>query len=548
VRRWLACLAWLAAAATAGAQQGAYSISGTVVNALTGAPLDRAEVTASLVGGNNSQTAQVTTGEAGDFHFNNVPAGKYNLLASRRGYLSAGYQQHDPGYFTAIVTGPHLVSDGLRFTLMPYGTIGGTVNDDSGEPVGEARVKLFRQQLEDGETKIVSANNTTTDDAGGYEFSNLTPGTYYLDVMADPWYAVHSTPRSDLSGSGRPDEEVTSPLDVAYPMTFYPNAVDSASASPITVNAGDHAQANFSLHAVQAVHMVVRMPPSENSREAASTAFQARRAGQSATLEEDEFGSEQQVNSMLRVDSSSSQVVFDFGSVAPGHYQLLESGGKVIPIDLTSSRSVDGASAAAPTVDVSGKFAMALGMPVPEIGMAELALASNLNSRVSGHVNRDGSFDFPAVPAGVYQIVLNGTSTPLTVAAMAASGAEVHGNQLTVGSDSVLLAVTLAAGSTTINGFVQRDGKGVGGTMVLLVPADPAASTELVRRDQSDSDGSFTLGGVVSGDYIVVAIENGWDLEWARRDAIASYLAHGVKVQVRANQRIVNLPQPVAMQ
>jgi len=37
----------------------------------------------------------------------------------------------------------------------------------------------------------------------------------------------------------------------------------------------------------------------------------------------------------------------------------------------------------------------------------------------------------------------------------------------------------------------------------------------LVRRDQSDSDGIFTLHSVVAGQYTVVAISDGWDLEWA---------------------------------
>ena len=32
----------------------------------------------------------------------------------------------------------------------------------------------------------------------------------------------------------------------------------------------------------------------------------------------------------------------------------------------------------------------------------------------------------------------------------------------------------------------------------------------LIRRDQSDSDGSFALRDVVPGQYTVVAIQDGW--------------------------------------
>ena len=131
---------------------------------------------------------------------------------------------------------------------------------------------------------------------------------------------------------------------------------------------------------------------------------------------------------------------------------------------------------------------------------------------------------------------------------MAASGAEVHGNRITVGSDSVLLAATLASGSATVNGFARRDGKGVGGLLILLVPNDPNASEDLVRLDQSDSDGSFTLQQVVPGSYTIVAIENGWGLEWSKPDVIARYRAHGLKVQVPENQRTLDLQEAVDVQ
>jgi hypothetical protein len=41
-----------------------------------------------------------------------------------------------------------------------------------------------------------------------------------------------------------------------------------------------------------------------------------------------------------------------------------------------------------------------------------------------------------------------------------------------------------------------------------------AATRDLFRRDQSDLDGTFSLHGVIPGTYTVVAIDNGWDLDW----------------------------------
>jgi hypothetical protein len=53
-----------------------------------------------------------------------------------------------------------------------------------------------------------------------------------------------------------------------------------------------------------------------------------------------------------------------------------------------------------------------------------------------------------------------------------------------------------------------------------------------VRRDQSDSDGSFSLRDVAPGHYTVVAIEDGWELDWAQPEALARYLPRGIGVTV----------------
>ena len=71
--------------------------------------------------------------------------------------------------------------------------------------------------------------------------------------------------------------------------------------------------------------------------------------------------------------------------------------------------------------------------------------------------------------------------------------------------------------------------------MVVLIPHDPENHGPLFRRDQSDSNGTFTLGSVVPGKYTVLAIENGWDLEWTKLDVVRPYLDQGESIRVEAN-------------
>jgi hypothetical protein len=85
--------------------------------------------------------------------------------------------------------------------------------------------------------------------------------------------------------------------------------------------------------------------------------------------------------------------------------------------------------------------------------------------------------------------------------------------------------------------------------MVVLVPKNMAAWPALIRRDQSDSDGSFSLRDVIPGSYTVVAIEDGWNLDWARPEVIGRYLRSGIAVTVRDNSgKLVTLSEPVPVQ
>ena len=114
MKRLLLVLAWLAvllpqglARAQASPQSsGKYSISGMVVSAATGQPLDRADVTLQTPN-QGSLVAETTTGQDGRFVFEHLAAAKYSLQASRRGYIGAAYDEHE-GFSTAIVTGEGL--------------------------------------------------------------------------------------------------------------------------------------------------------------------------------------------------------------------------------------------------------------------------------------------------------------------------------------------------------------------------------------------------------------------------------------------------------
>ena len=520
---------------------GTYSISGVIVSSVTGQPLDRAEVRLHNSTG-ESLVSEVTTGQDGHFAFDRLPAAKFSLSATRRGYIGMAYDEHE-GYSTAIVTGEGLRSEGLIFRLPPRAVIRGNVSDDNGDPVQQARVSLYRLDLSSGLGNIVHAGNTTTDDTGAYEFAHLDAGNYYVAAMATPWYATRPQPRHDPAGNLLPDDQ-RSPLDVAFPTTFYADVTDSESATPIPVKAGDQVQVNLTMHAVPAVHLSVRVPP------AAGRGFAMPQLNQEIFGQLEGMPAAMSYNWRGQQPDSDGDGTVELSGVAPGHYSMeLHGGGdssRSAAIDAASDARIDLLQASG-MADVSGKVAMLSGEDISD--QLNISLRSSDGRNGGGdRVNSDGTFTIHGVPPGSYEVWVSVPGSSLAVTHLTATGAPAEGNVVRIGTAPVAISATLVEGSATLTGFASRDGKPAAGVMVLLVPRDPATEREMFRRDQSDSDGSFQLNRVVPGQYTLLAIEDGWTLDWARSEVIARYLPNGTKIIVPNRTKDLAIKEKVEVQ
>ncbi len=152
-----------------------FKIAGVVVSANSGAPLARTRV--SIINTRNSRDSQwMFTAEDGRFEFNQVGAGKYSLQGARRGFIAGAYEQHGQ-FSTAIVTGAALDTENLILRLVPVAMISGKVLDESGEPVRNASVRLYRENHNLGVTRINPISNSFSDDRGYYDFWPVIPGS-----------------------------------------------------------------------------------------------------------------------------------------------------------------------------------------------------------------------------------------------------------------------------------------------------------------------------------------------------------------------------------
>jgi hypothetical protein len=100
-----------------------------------------------------------------------------------------------------------------------------------------------------------------------------------------------------------------------------------------------------------------------------------------------------------------------------------------------------------------------------------------------------------------------------------------------------MLTVHAASGRASLSGLASLKGKAAVGAMVLLVPItiEEPDSITFLRQDQTNTDGSFEVANVIPGQYILVAIDHGWQINWGDRSTLRQYLTQGVPVELKSS-------------
>lgn len=498
---------------------GPYRVAGVVVSKVDGHPLPQARVV--LADTKNRQSMQVViTSDDGRFVFPSVPAGKFSLTGRKRGFIPAAYDQHDQ-FSTAIVTGARLSTENLVLKLAPNGIIYGKILDEAGDPVRRATVTLYYDDHSAGVDQIRQAQNATTDDLGAYEITSLQPGTYYLSATAQPWYAVHPQLQMEGSKHVRPASNEDRSLDVAYPVTYYPDVTDSESATPIPIRGGERLEVDIHFNPVPAVRILFHVPGDNKRGYLFPQLFQE-------SLDGSNF-----MNGTNGLMISPGLV--EVAGVPAGRYDVRLQ-------DASTSLQIRGVDVTTQGQEIDTSTAEAFShvkvtVQAPGIGSPSELIAALRSRGKRGmqtvRLDANGEAEFQQLPAGQYEVVVFGLRRAFSITHISAEGAQVSGRSVDVEpGSSVSIHATVTPGSVVVDGIAKRAGKPYAGAMVVLVPKDVEGNRDLFRRDQSDLDGTFSLRDVAPGSYTLVAIENGWDLDWSKPEVIAVYAKHGRAVQV----------------
>ena len=212
------------------AQIGTAAIRGRIFAGDTGRPLRRARINVSAPElGDEGRT--VSTDADGRYEVTDLPAGRYDLRASRSGYLSLSYGQRRPlerAKPLQLRDGQAL--DNVDFSLPRMGLITGRVTDEYGDSIEGVNVQGLRLMFFNGRRQYVPAGGgirARTDDAGEYRLLGLPPGSYLVSASTRETWTVNHDGVKEVMG---------------YAPTYAPATTRQADARRVTVALGREAR------------------------------------------------------------------------------------------------------------------------------------------------------------------------------------------------------------------------------------------------------------------------------------------------------------------
>lgn len=508
------CSACLSASVVAQSQfpesnnsQTKFSISGTVVNSVSGRPISRA-----LVQIYTGSQRLAMTDSNGQFEFDNLPPGQTAVEVRKPGFFDE--RQVPPVSGMSQMATISADAKPLLLKLLPEAVIYGRVQSADGNPIENLQINLFTNRIVDGRKHLERTGVASTNDVGEFRVAGLFPGVYYLE-------AGPSLKSSELNASKQ--------ISHAYPALFYPGTPDLTSATPIEVPPGQQVNADFALQPAR----FFKISGSINGITGYGINLQLL----------DRLGNNNSI--LYRFDDAKEE----FHALAPaGSYTLLATAyGAGTP--LTAEMPLD------VTSDLSGiRLVLSPESSIPVHVRREAVKSENL--RTGG----------PAVPllrlidtggpdARVYSVITSGDPrNPSLVIQNLSPGkyyAEVGGDgpwyvqSAQCGDIDLLrdeLTVTAGVQNSPIEILLRDDGASLQvrtnstqaqRTVIMLVPDNGSS----VRAETAmGNGGAVEIQNLAPGSYSVLAFAHAEGLEYKNPEVLSRYMSRASRVVLQPNQ------------
>lgn len=509
-------LAGIATAQTSAKSGDTFMVSGTVVNSVTGEPIGRA-----LVRINGFPQRTSFSDAEGHFEIDGLAAGRVNITVQKPGYVN---EQDAPARSpTWVDIGSNTGAVVLK--LVPQGAIYGRTTDGSGQPIEHVPVRLTERNLREGRKHWEQRGMTETDEDGRFRFPNLLPGTYYLAT------GPSNVGTQLLAADEKPK--------TGFPPIYYPGVPDLSSASPIQLNAGQQAEADFSLTAVPVYQLSGIV---------------------SGYLPEQGVGV-QVFNQSGDEVSLSTSFNMESGIV---HIDNVPAGSYIVKATARTATQVLQAETRVNVTSNSESLRLALGpaISIPIVVRMESRSTSNL-SAAGGNPNQDrppvsvrlisnettsaewdSSFvqHAPGRDNMVLQSVDSGTysvdvipQAPWYVQSATYGQTNVLYDDLSVttGGPSYPMEIVLRDDAASVSGSVKTsDGSASQATIIVA----PQPVSRITPKMAPAFSASFNLSGLAPGEYLVFAFDHVEGMEYSNPDVLQGYASQATHVTLSANQ------------
>ena len=452
-----------------------------------------------------------TTAADGRFEFKQIPPGAYivSFVASmtRGTHLDQSFGESAPRdplkpgrRVTPIELQNGETRENVNVALWRAFAVEGRVVDDAGEPVANAEVNI---SLWDGPSSMSIGRPRVTDDRGMFRFFGLRPGQHRICAAADQHFG--------------PSEEARDKLV----RTCYPSAVNESDAQPVVLSSGEVGPIEIRLqrnrtYRITGIAIDSSGTPLPNADVTLVTVTPT-------------GGSSSGSNIQVKPDGQ-----FIASGVTPGHYAIQVSIGNgrftnpedkrdqemgYVPVRVDAT-NIDGVVVAtSKAVKVAGRIVFEGGIPEQRIPKLSIMTTPDefsgggrimFGPRSPATVRDDMSFELDGL-FGPQLLMEMGTPRGWIVKSVRYRGDDVTDRavEFRSSSDPRLLEVSLTNQGAIVTGRVLGDDdKASSDASVVLLPADVSRWRPFpgLPAIPTKSDGTFTIGPVRAGEYIVAAV------------------------------------------
>ena len=496
-----------------------YTLSGTVVNSVTGEPVIRALV---QVMGQSAPRAQFTDRE-GRFQFTKMQAMTGNLRAVKPGFYGndqAGRQQMAN---QRVTVGPEMAP--LVIKLVPESGIAGQITDANGEALENVRVGVTANVIQNGRRVQQRMQQTQSDEQGEFQLLNLPPGKYFL--------------------SAGPVWNSSAESKTGFAAQYFPGVSESSEATPIDVLPGQTVHADVSLPPAKIFHISGVITGSEPGY----PQIVNQSGDQAGTMEvydqnTGKFSAKVTCTvCTIKARAGDPRTEFEYGEQT---LTLNEDKRDVhvamsplsVPVKVTQESSKpDFVSAEGQAVTAStgrgrpGRLAARNG----QVFLRLISLSKLHNDAYSGF---GGSPDNPDmflqnVEFGKYVVEVNASGGGWYVASVTYGATNLDNDPIDIeAGPSQPIEIVLKDDVASMSGTVTGNDDANQSATVIVVPARASAR---IRTFPVTGDGTFQANNLAPGQYKIYCFDSIKDLEYANPEAMKQYSGSATDLSLDPN-------------